>query len=493
MLKSAISHDLMGVGRTMILRSGLKLRLGLLLLMGAGLLVACSGDEKDPNGGETPVYVNDPSTTSFNDITAAGLTGNTFTIETNSTATVPASLTTSDESMITNLNAARSVQDATNGIYLWTVTFNVSANDTFEPRSATVSITIDGFTKTVNVSQIATAWNSPPVNTYDGLTNCYRIAPGGSVTIPITRAITIGGLSAPATATPEILWDDNSVITGSPTLSGSGASRTITVTASSTQGNAVIALKDAAGSIYWSWHIWVTTYDPNTGATWTNPNNTAYTFMDRNLGATDNQLNLVSRGLFYQWGRKDPFPGGKAGMAGYAALNSFNGLGTAIYVTNTSADVVGIADGILESIRKPTTFYSTRSEAFGDWLPKNENTLWNATGNKKSVYDPCPAGWRVPTSGEGTVSPWYGLTGQTWTEHSDTGGADWGMNAKYPAAGLHGYGNGDYNDSGRIGRYWSASAITIYGNYLYFNYYGETKTSVGGHRANAFSVRCVQE
>jgi hypothetical protein len=46
-LKRAISHHLMRVGRTNLFRLGLKLRLGLVLLLGMGLFVACMEDSGD--------------------------------------------------------------------------------------------------------------------------------------------------------------------------------------------------------------------------------------------------------------------------------------------------------------------------------------------------------------------------------------------------------------------------------------------------------------
>ena len=87
-------------------------------------------------------------------------------------------------------------------------------------------------------------------------------------------------------------------------------------------GNAVIAVYDGSGRILWSWHIWVTDADLEGKAV-------KYTIhekyaqyseyadpvmMDRNLGALTDQLTNMSGdngsyGLFYQWGRKDPFPG----------------------------------------------------------------------------------------------------------------------------------------------------------------------------------------
>jgi hypothetical protein len=136
----------------------------------------------------------------------------------------------------------------------------------------------------------------------------------------------------------------------------------------------VIALQDVAGTIYWSWHIWVVNYDPNTEKTWTNPNNTAYTFMDRNLGANEATLSLASHGLFYQWDRKDPFPSGTKGTAGYAALSHFKGMYTKQYGDPEHFT----ADDVLESIREPTDFISAtrpspieggyNSKREGNWL-----------------------------------------------------------------------------------------------------------------------------
>ena len=71
------------------------------------------------------------------------------------------------------------------------------------------------------------------------------------------------------------------------------------------EGNAVIAAKDASGTILWSWHIWLT--DQPQGQEYYN---NAGTMMDRNLGATSATPGDVGAlGLLYQWGRKDPFLG----------------------------------------------------------------------------------------------------------------------------------------------------------------------------------------
>jgi hypothetical protein len=228
-----------------------------------------------------------------------------------------------------------------------------------------------------------------PVDMHDGLSNCYIVAPGAtSVQIPITRAITVGGMSPTATATLVKLWDDNDVIPIVPTtFIDTDADRKFTVTASGNQGNAVIALQIGT-TIYWSWHIWVTTLGSNL-------TNNGFVIMDRNLGATDNTLSMASHGLSYQWGRKDPFPGDQPGTAGWEIRDTFHGInGTSVVVPNNTATIEGAALGVTESIRKPMTFFSEINST-GNWLPYDIRSLWNNGSHHKMVYDPCPDGYRV--------------------------------------------------------------------------------------------------
>jgi uncharacterized protein (TIGR02145 family) len=225
--------------------------------------------------------------------------------------------------------------------------------------------------------------------------------------------------------------------------------------------------------------------------------------MDRNLGATEAANSLAGRGLFYQWGRKDPFPGGKAGTAGYAALGSF--FGTYKNLTNTSADEAGISAGLLESVREPATFFTILWFTDGDWLPKNENVLWNTTTGEKTVFDPCPVGWRVPVRLDGTesernndYSPWKGYTTiPQWSRNDDADGAKL-VNAEqkealYPAAGRRDH-YGIYYNGGAHVYNWTASVyneeayamLTVYNGTL-------TPSATVNHRTWGLSVRCVKE
>jgi hypothetical protein len=183
-------------------------------------------------------------------------------------------------------------------------------------------------------------------------------------------------------------------------------------------------------------------------------------------------------------------------MAGYAALGKFKGMPDSGPPTAATIFASTAADGIIESIKSPTTFYAERAD--GDWLPESVNTLWNTeSDNKKSIYDPCPKGWRVPLSGGGGDSPWNGLSnsgfssGYDWSNPAGTG------NGKYPATGLRfhttmfTYSAGSFLFGGSAGAYWSASTAS-YPYVLAFTSDGVSPSDIGG-RAFGSAVRCVQE
>ena len=102
-----------------------------------------------------------------------------------------------------------------------------------------------------------------------------------------------------------LIWESgtqaNSIIAS---LSYDG--RRISFRTGSRQGNALIGLFDAWGNCIWSWHIWVASYNPDSSA---QTYASGAVFMDRNLGAIGTDYTQSAAcGLYYQWGRKDPFP-----------------------------------------------------------------------------------------------------------------------------------------------------------------------------------------
>jgi hypothetical protein len=186
----------------------------------------------------------------------------------------------------------------------------------------------------------------------------------------------------------------------------------------------------------------------------------------------------------------------------YGIYQKGSGGGTTIYtVTGKAANAAGIADGIRESIQKPTTYFCTVADR--NWLPANQNDLWNSDDNKKTIYDPCPAGWRVPPRTDGTVSannsnysPWKGLSGNS------AAGFDWGVNALYPAAGQRNSSSGGFFNTGStsngysantaLGCYWTASVTGNFAYNLYFHIDGVVADDQDP-RSTGRSIRCIQD
>lgn len=167
-------------------------------------------------------------------------------------------------------------------------------------------------------------------------------------------------------------------------------------------GSAIIAAYDAADEVIWSWHVWVTGSDIESTAITT----AAGTFMDRNLGAyanSDGATNTTkiheSYGYYYQWGRKDPFNRPyHYNMANNSNKSGYDSNGNTVRFKAATAD--NSDTGSEEFARKnPTTLILGAEDNGWDWLFDSHNSsLWSAS--QKSVNDPCPRGWRVPTSNQ---------------------------------------------------------------------------------------------
>lgn len=169
------------------------------------------------------------------------------------------------------------------------------------------------------------------------------------------------------------------------------------------QGNAVIAVKDEAGTIMWSWHIWVTnknvyeTVPIQTVALTNLTTQKTYNFMPVTLGLDDDEPEQPNC-TYYQWGRKDPFCPSTA-TKNNKILYDISG---ATISFSTESSIVTTE----ESIKKPQTFYTAPSNSY-DWNSTTYFDYWNAENvnntnmndNKveKTVYDPNPAGFKMPS------------------------------------------------------------------------------------------------
>ena len=260
-------------------------------------------------------------------------------------------------------------------------------------------------------------------------------------------------------------------------------------------GNAVIAAKDAKGNILWSWHIWVCKdFDPVTTARKYYGNDDK--MMDRNLGATSATPGDVGAlGLLYQWGRKDPFLSG--GSIWYSSFgNQTKAASTLSWPSPVTSDS---SNGTIDyAVKNPTTFIKGVEGTNYDWVYSNrDNTLWKSG---KTIYDPCPPGWRVPDGGGNGV----------WAKAangSSTFGCGWNSTKKgvnfsgkfvytgtiwYPAAGYFVI-DGTLYCVGEYGYWWSCTPSDDYACSFSINYQGYAHPSDKDRRAKGFSVRCIQE
>ena len=260
------------------------------------------------------------------------------------------------------------------------------------------------------------------------------------------------------------------------------------------EGNAVIAAKDASGTILWSWHIWLTD-QPEEQVYYNN----AGTMMDRNLGATSATPGDVGAlGLLYQWGRKDPFLGSSS------ISSSTEAKSTLTWPSAVSSDS---SNGTIDyALEHPTTFITYNSNNY-DWYytgsSSTDNTRWQSS---KTIYDPCPAGWRVPDGGDNGV--WSIALGSSSYFEDDSlyDSTNEGMNFSgrfgsssiiwYPASGSRFYSDGRLSNIGSISDYWSAS-VSSYSYYAYlmgFHVTGTVFPSYGSdYRASGQAVRCIRE
>ena len=324
------------------------------------------------------------------------------------------------------------------------------------------------------------------------LPNSYILQPGKSLVISVIKGYAVwkqllnkDEASLAGEVTVDLLWQTKqNMIKGVSLYEGDkGKDTKIRIDTNELDGNALIALK-INGVVKWSWHIWVTYYEPMEGGT---VSNNGYEMMDRNLGALyTTASSLLSKGMLYQWGRKNPFPGA-------GSLTSDN-VEREIYDINNNVVTLSFesapnADNRELSISNPMVFYTNN----GDWTsPTTVGPFWNGTGGSKGLTDPCPSGWKVPID----ASVWAGLP--TDFEYTDESGLNWNKNGYeggfYPSAGYREATTGSLKISERAGYYWTASLMPGTSNAyrLYFREWDFNSNNVSP-RAQGNSVRCVKE
>ena len=267
--------------------------------------------------------------------------------------------------------------------------------------------------------------------------------------------------------------------------------------------------------------------------------------MDRNLGATKTYYTAPASGdntadqafgLFYQWGRKDPFPRAQGstidaddgsaitipiyGPDGKTVLPE-NGAGYK-KVNITTGGVMSGNISLAYAVAHPLSFiYSDGNTR--DWYTTSTTSqnhdLWG-DGKEKSVYDPCPEGWRIAPDGtwsdftrttdnaqplNGTF-PYYiegspkedGESG----DYDITNGRLYKVSASgngapiawYPVPGNRSSTNGALGNVGYSGYNWSSTVAISGSNAHYLNLNTQYLTTYyTTYRAYGLQVRCIQE
>ncbi|WP_455592004.1 fimbrillin family protein [Bacteroides sp.] len=350
-----------------------------------------------------------------------------------------------------------------------------------------------------------------------GNANCYIVTKAGKYTFDATVAGN-GGYSPdsrPTSIAPksaQVIWETKAIgsVVKNVTLDGNNV---VFETGDDAEGNAVIAVYDNAtpgsGNIVWSWHIWrLNGSGPESVKCykWTATGTTAeFTMLDRNLGAYNNTPgNEGAIGLLYEWGRKDPFPHVGCKLSGISAMtvagvlpyNRINTVNTIDYTIQNPSTLIYNNNGWVSGLSAVSNLWgntTTGKESFyenGQELLKYEGT--------KSIYDPCPAGYRVPLHDTFTkLFAWDGTTLQL-SKH-EKGGALTNAGAMsdnalyFPVADWTNPGNGAIVSNSAFVNIWLSVAENAKNAY-FMNFVNGTATLLGPNSiAIDLQMRCIAE
>ncbi len=328
----------------------------------------------------------------------------------------------------------------------------------------------------------------------DGTANSYIVSEAGTYkfsTVQGNSSTSVGEVAA-----VEVLWEtygtDVTPEVGDLVSNVSYADNAITFNASDKKGNALIAAKDSQGNILWSWHIWMTDQPEDQEY-----RNNAGIMMDRNLGAISTNLDDVGTlGLIYQWGRKDPFLGMSSVEDSYQIARSV----PQSSVLSVQSDA---SSGTIDYARLNPTTHICCNTYNDDWYytgdESTDDTRW---GSIKTIYDPCPVGYRVPDGGEDGVWAKGLNVSSGFSGNLVHNGFDFGTNSDgyaitmddtcfYP---LSGYKDNDEITIFNVNNwafYWSCTSVgnEAYGLCLYRSEMEAYPLSKGS-KAYGYSVRC---
>lgn len=270
---------------------------------------------------------------------------------------------------------------------------------------------------------------------------------GNDITTPY---INVQNASNPATQA-SIVWMDQQALVDDLSVTNDGNKSFVNFHVSAANiknGNAVIAVKSADGTIMWSWHLWFDHSDALSTIACTNHEGDNFKVTKNILGytlykwkSTSYESPRVARmkieqevgngakksayititqspyaereysTSLYQFGRKDAFPG-------------TNTLYESTFVENGGNNI-----SIVNAIQNPGTFYTdgnkwgTEYRYFNLWSMQTTSQTDASKTLVKTIYDPCPVGFSMPP-----LKTFSGVTttGKTNTNNKDINAlGDW--------------------------------------------------------------------
>ena len=307
----------------------------------------------------------------------------------------------------------------------------------------------------------------------------------------------------------EVTWsDENNLVTlpGSPIYrdaSGNAYVKFEVKKDNIKSGNAVISVKKG-NTILWSWHLWFAPKTALDEISVTNAQNKVYKFTNETLGwkptewtgtsysaprtvkikieqtianngtkqigvitITQNAATTKRSGTttLYQWGRNNAFPGSTVAQG---------------QIISSKEDI-----HMNNKIQKPSYFFSTKIDRYGridqtDGLTKYHYfyNLWSMNNRNevadgkvstvdvvKTIYDPCPVGFNVPTTGAFSGFT-MSTTDASVTFDSNSGHNFWTNSSHtesiyFPASGFRAALNAILNAVSTSGNYWAADPSDV--------------------------------
>ena len=343
----------------------------------------------------------------------------------------------------------------------------------------------------------------------------------------------------------KIVWSDEKDLVTSPTITHVGGDGYLDFEVKATDiksGNAVVAVTKG-GTVVWSWHLWFAPKSALTPIPVTNYQGKTYNFTTETLGwkpkgevTTYNAprtvkvkveqtianggtkqftvINITQNNggkkegiaTLYQFGRKDALPGTDT----FYPTNSYS------FDNTTGGRSLGYA------IQHPENMfiYAQTGTYYYDWCNATYYNLWSADNTTtgfndnavvKTVYDPCPVGFKMPASNAFTGFTSNGQyqsgaaninangTADSWDKFSAAYGHNFYTNGSktatifFPASGFRYDSGGSLDDVGDGGYYWSAGPYSAsYGCGLYFSWSFVNPQS-NFSRSYGFAARPVSE